>query len=60
MEFAEDIYETICKMKIVYLTGHSLAGSVILELIREFETSSFPFEIRAIAYNPYLPKGFIH
>ena len=60
LEFMKDVSENnkVYSMQIVYLTGHSLAGSVILELMREF-ADSFPFELRAIAYNPYLPKGFI-
>lgn len=61
MEFVKDVSENnkVYRMQIVYLTGHSLAGSVILELMKEFGMNSFSFEIRAIAYNPYLPKGFI-
>ena len=54
MQFVKDIEQM--EMKIVYLTGHSLVGSVILELLREFGSNTFPFEIRGIAYNPYLPK----
>ena len=47
MKFAEDISENVYRMQIIYLTGHSLAGSVIIELMKEF-VDGFPFELRAI------------